>query len=157
MNSNINSRNNDRSMKKRQKPNIQVIMFCFFFKINWVCFDQSLLPFSILIGQFVWMFEVLSNITNLIEDHPTDNRFMIVDRPPCRPRLAPIKYVFNELAGELTRRCNATWDINELMRNIAEICSALGQNGNFHSIFVFWGYSYSHTIFSYYTTHVLSI
>ena len=81
-------------------------------------------------------------VTNIITNRVSENTYTVVDRPPYRPRLAPIEYIFCELASELSRRCNREWDIATLRQNIAEICGTLGRDGKFHSTFVHCGYPY---------------
>ena len=53
-------------------------------------------------------------VTNIIEDRESENRFEPVDRPPYIPKLAPIEYVFCELAAELSRQCNRNWKMEDL-------------------------------------------
>ena len=44
-------------------------------------------------------------VTNIIEEKGTANTFNSVDRPPYTPRIAPVEFIFFELATELSRRC----------------------------------------------------
>ena len=79
-------------------------------------------------------------VTTIIRDRPSNNIFYSVDRPPYCPKIAPIEYVFCELAAELARRCTRGWEIDDLRRNIYNICSTIGSNGRLHSTFVHCGY-----------------
>ena len=42
-------------------------------------------------------------VTTIIEDRHSPNNFSSVDHPPYCPKLAPIEYIFCELAAELGR------------------------------------------------------
>ena len=79
-------------------------------------------------------------VTNLIRDRASENNFYSVDRPPYQPKIAPIEYIFCELAAELTRRCVREWDIDILRDNIFDVLSKIGYNGKFYSTFVHCGY-----------------
>ena len=79
-------------------------------------------------------------VTTIIRDRPSNNNFYSVDRPPYRPKIAPIEYIFCELAAELALRCTREWNIDELRRNIYDICSTVGSGGRLHSTFVHCGY-----------------
>ena len=79
-------------------------------------------------------------VTNIIRDRDSPNNFFAVDRPPYRPKLAPIEYVFCELAAELTRRCQRHWTIDIMRANIYDIVSNIGLNGKLFSTFVHCGY-----------------
>ena len=57
-------------------------------------------------------------VTHLIRDRPTQNHFFSVDRPPYRPNIAPIEYIFCEVLLELAGRCKRSWTIDTLRNNI---------------------------------------
>ena len=79
-------------------------------------------------------------VTTMIRDRPSNNHFVPVDRPPYRPKIAPIEYVFCELASELAMRCQREWTINDLRANIYDICSRIGREGRLHNTFIHCGY-----------------
>ena len=68
------------------------------------------------------------------------NHFYSVDHPPYRPKLAPIEYVFCELAAELSRKCQRDWGLNIIRAYIYDILSNVGLDGRLYSIFVHYGY-----------------
>ena len=82
-------------------------------------------------------------VTNKIYGQPTNNRFIAVDHPPYRPTMAPIEFIFCELASELSRRVQEWWTIDDLRRNIIQICSTIGRNSKFENIFVHCNYPYN--------------
>ena len=82
-------------------------------------------------------------VCNMITNRESDHVFAAVDRPPYRPRLAPIEYMFYELSCELARRCNRTWDMDIMRQNIIEICGTIGRGGRLHSTFVHCGYPFN--------------
>jgi len=58
---------------------------------------------------FIWDNQPLQNIPyviNKVQDCPLFNHFYPVDIPPYRPKIAPIEYLFFEIANELERRYN---------------------------------------------------
>ena len=79
-------------------------------------------------------------VTHIICDRVTNNNFYSVDRPPYRPKIAPIEYIFCELAGELSRRCTRDWNVDDMRANIYNIMTNLGTNGRFCNTFVHCGY-----------------
>ena len=81
-------------------------------------------------------------VTNKIYGRPSPNRFISVDRPPYRPTMAPIEFIFCELAAELARRVQESWTIDDLRQNIFNICSRIGRNGKFENTFVHCNYPY---------------
>ena len=82
-------------------------------------------------------------VTNIIHGRPTNNHFFSVDRPPYRPAMAPIEFVFCELASELSRRIKEHWTIDTLRLNIIDICSKIGRYGKFENTFVHCNYPYN--------------
>ena len=81
-------------------------------------------------------------VTNIIEDRASPNIFESVDRPPYSPKLAPIEFIFCELAAELSRRCTRDWTMDDLRRNVVDIVRNIGRGGRLHSTFVHCGYPY---------------
>lgn len=79
-------------------------------------------------------------VTNVIHGRESNNHFFSVNRPPYRPKIAPIEFVFCELAAELERRVQADWTIDSLRFHIYDICSTIGRGGSFHSTFIHCGY-----------------
>ena len=79
-------------------------------------------------------------VTHIIRDRVSNNNFYSVDRPPYRPKIAPIEYIFCELAGELSRRCKRDWDVDDVRANIYQIMTELGTNGRFCNTFIHCGY-----------------
>ena len=77
---------------------------------------------------------------NIICDRELVNHFYSVDRPPYRPKLAPIEYIFCELAAELSRRCQRDWMIDIMRANIYDILSNIGLDGSLYSTLVHCGY-----------------
>jgi len=57
------------------------------------------------------------------------NLFHSVDCPPYWPKMAPIEYLYCDLASELDRRCTRDRDVDNLRRNIYEICSSISSEG----------------------------
>jgi len=81
-------------------------------------------------------------VTNIIEDRVSHNDFSSCDRPPYCPKIAPIEYIFCELAAELSRRCVRDWTIVDLRRNIIDIIRNIGRDGKLHSTFAHCGYPF---------------
>ena len=79
-------------------------------------------------------------VTNVIRDRASHNNFYSVNRPPYRPKIAPIEYIFCELAAELERRCLRSWTIVDLRANIQNILSTIGRNGKLYSTFIHCNY-----------------
>jgi len=50
-------------------------------------------------------------VIHVIEGPLSFNRIILVDRPPYRQKIAPIKYVFCEVAAEFSRRVKRRWNI----------------------------------------------
>ena len=90
-------------------------------------------------------------VTAKIRDRVLTNNFCSVDRLTYQPTIAPIEYVFYELAAELSKRCLREWKMNNLRQNIYDVCSNIGNDGRLHSNFVHCGYNHNFIIhFSYY-------
>ena len=70
------------------------------------------------------------------------NLFELVDCPPYEPKLAPIEFVFYELAVALSRRCNRDWTIGDLCPNVIDIVRYIGRGGRLHSTFIHCGYPF---------------
>jgi len=68
-------------------------------------------------------------VTNNIYQRASANQFLSVDHPPYRPNMAPIEFIFFELACELARRVNHMWTVTTMKENIVDICSRIGRNG----------------------------
>ena len=81
-------------------------------------------------------------VTNLIQDQASPNNFRLVDRPPYRPKMAPIEYCFCEIAVRLSLRCRSDWTIQTLRHELKDICSMVGRGGKFANIFVHYGYPF---------------
>ena len=81
-------------------------------------------------------------VTNIIEDKGTPNTFNSIDIPPYTPKIAPMEFIFCELATELSRRCKRDWMIIDLRQNIRNIVRNIGHNGRLHSTFVHCGYPF---------------
>jgi len=88
------------------------------------------------------IFHKTAFVTNIIEGRPSPNRFYTVDRPPYAPKLAPIEYVFCEIAAELEKRCNRDWNMDDLRRNVIDIIRTVGNDGRLYSTFVHCGYPF---------------
>ena len=81
-------------------------------------------------------------VTNIIEDRASNNNFSSVDRPPYCPKMAPIEFVFCELAAELARRCVRGWTMADVRRNIIDIVRNIGRDGKLYSTFTHCGYPF---------------
>ena len=81
-------------------------------------------------------------VSHIIQGRESPNHFQSVDRPPYCPKIAPIEYIFCELAAELARRCTRDWNMNDLRRNILQIIRNIGRDGKLHSTFVHCGYPF---------------
>ena len=81
-------------------------------------------------------------VTTIIEDRASDNNFSSVDRPPYYPKIAPIEYIFCELAAELGRWYTQEWTMVDLRRNIVDIVRNIGRDGRLHSTFIHCGYPF---------------
>ena len=79
-------------------------------------------------------------VIQTIQGRPSNNVYHTVTRPPYRPKIAPIEYIFCELAGELDRRVKREWTPVDLRRNIIDIMNSLGFNGGFTNTFNHCGY-----------------
>ena len=84
-----------------------------------------------------------ARVTHVIEGRNNDaHTFILVDRPPYRPNMAPIKYVFCEVVAELARRVKRDWKTDTLRTELYDICNLISNGGKFHSTFVHCGYPY---------------
>ena len=81
-------------------------------------------------------------VTHLIYDCPTNNRFVSVDYPPYRPVMATIKYIFCELASELSRKVQEGWKMEDLRLNVLQIYSTIGRNRKFENTLAHCNYPY---------------
>ena len=79
-------------------------------------------------------------VTHMIEGRPSFNRFILVDRPPSIPTIAPNEYVFYEVASELSRQVKREWDAQVMRNKLFDICSTIGTEGRFYSIFLHSGH-----------------
>ena len=71
-----------------------------------------------------------------IEDH----QFCVVRRPPYRPRIAPIEYIFCEINTILSRQIHSEWTPQNLELEINNACLAVGNNGGIDRTFTHCGY-----------------
>ena len=79
-------------------------------------------------------------VIQTIQGRPSNNAFRIVTRPPYRPKIAPIEYIFCELACELDKRIKRNWTIWDLRQNIIEILNSIGFDGKLNNTFRHCGY-----------------
>ena len=79
-------------------------------------------------------------VIQMIQGRPSHNVFHTVTRPPYRPKMGPIEYIFCELAGELDKRVRREWRPMDLRRNICQIMDSLGFERKFHNTFTHCGY-----------------
>ena len=56
--------------------------------------------------------------------------------------LAPIEFVFCDLAAELSRRCKRDWTMDDLRRNVIAIARDIGQGGIIHSTSIHYEYPF---------------
>ena len=81
-------------------------------------------------------------VIHMIEGRESPNVFWTMDRPPYMPKIAPIEYVFCELANELGKVVQRGWTIEDLKVNIRQIVARLGQDGKFQNTFIHCGYPF---------------
>jgi hypothetical protein len=74
-------------------------------------------------------------VYNTVYGRPSANRFTIIPRPPYQPKYGPTEYHFAELSAELQRRVQPEWDNIDLRREITDILSHLGRDGQAHNTF----------------------
>jgi len=93
----------------------------------------------------VFMWDGLSThntpyVIQTIQGRASHNIFHVVTRPPYRPNIAPIEYIFCELACELDKRIKRNWTVWDLRDNIIEIMNTIGFDGKFNNTFNHCGY-----------------
>ena len=81
-------------------------------------------------------------VSQIIYGRVSNNVFQSVDRPPYRPKMAPIEYAFCELACALKTRVKREWTADDLRRNIEDICITMGYQGKFQNTFRHCGYPF---------------
>ena len=79
-------------------------------------------------------------VMHAIEGCSIFNQFISFDRPPYRPKIAPIEYVFCEVAAELSRRVKRGWNTQVVHNKLFDICNSIGTGGRFYSTFLHYGY-----------------
>ena len=77
-------------------------------------------------------------VMQTIQARPSHNVFHTVTRPPYRPKIAPIEYVFCELAYELNTVVKRDWTTVELV--IYDIVGHICIKGTFMNTFIHCGY-----------------
>ena len=82
-------------------------------------------------------------VTNKICGRPSHNHFFSVDHPPYRLTMAPIEFVFCELASELSRRIAKYWIVDTLRVIIVDISSKIERDSKFENIFVHCNYPFN--------------
>ena len=81
-------------------------------------------------------------VSQKIYGRVSNNLFESVDRPPYRPKMAPIEYAFCELACALKTRVKREWTVADLRTNIEDICITMGYLGKFQNTFRHCGYPF---------------
>ena len=78
-----------------------------------------------------------------LEMRPTRNQFQFIaiPWPPYQPKFAPIEYVFCQIANDLAKRTTETDTLNDLRNNITNLCTVIGNGGNFDRTFAHCGYT----------------
>ena len=79
-------------------------------------------------------------VTNVIENRQGATEFIAIPRLPYKPRLAPVEYIFCEVAMELSWRIMRHWTFQTLWRNIHNIVLQVGRNGTLNKSFTHCGY-----------------
>jgi len=84
----------------------------------------------------------IAYLTHIIEGHPSFNRFISVDRQTYRPEIAPIEYMFCDVAAELSRRVKRGWNTQMMRNKLFDICSSIGPEVKFYSTFLHCAYPF---------------
>ena len=69
-------------------------------------------------------------------------RFISINRPPYRPWIAPIEYIFGDITLTLSRKCAKDWDERRLIDEIHNACVNVGMDGSLDRLFRHCGYTY---------------
>ena len=81
-------------------------------------------------------------VLSTVELRPTrdDHQFCVVRRPPYRPKMAPIEYIFNEIGTILRRDVRSDWTPEDLELQINNACLAVGTDGKINNLFEHCGF-----------------
>ena len=79
-------------------------------------------------------------VTNICENRRGATEFVPIARPPYKPRLAPVEYIFCEVSMELSRRIKRQWTLQTLRQQLHEIVRLVGRDGSFNKTFAHCGY-----------------
>ena len=71
-----------------------------------------------------------------------DFRFVSINRPPYRPKIAPIEYIFGEITNILSRKSARDWDQQRLLDEIHSACMEVGLEGSLDRTYLHCGYNY---------------
>ena len=82
----------------------------------------------------------LVNSTLELRETRHAHRFVSMPRPPYQPKVAPIEYIFGEIASILSRKCARHWGVQELHDEIHNACMTVGLNGAMNRTFEHCGY-----------------
>lgn len=69
-----------------------------------------------------------------------DHRFNVLFRPPYRPDVAPIEYIFGEINNILAQEVRQEWTVETLALAIHNACTQVGGNGSINRTFEHCGY-----------------
>ena len=83
-----------------------------------------------------------SSVTHKIHGHHSYNNLFVVNCPSYYPTIAPINFVFCELASELSQGVKYNWMITILTANIIDMCTKLGKESKFENTFIHCNYPY---------------
>ena len=82
-------------------------------------------------------------VSYMLEMRPTRHlhRFIAIPRPPYQPKYAPIEYVFCQISNELAKLTSDNDNLDDLRRNVTNICTVIGHNGSMDRTFQHCGYT----------------
>ena len=69
-------------------------------------------------------------------------KFCPICRPPYRPDIAPIEYIFGEITMILSRKCAKDWDDDRLADEVHNACMVVGCNGNLDRTYQHCGFNF---------------
>ena len=116
--------------------------------INYVCSDIETNPLPMdLDSRKIFLWDNLAVhgtalVHSTLEMRPTrqTHRFVNMPRPPYKPEVSPIEFIFGEISSILSKKCVRSWGVNELRDEIHNACMTVGQDGKLQRLFRHCGY-----------------
>ena len=79
-------------------------------------------------------------VQNLVDHCDNGMHFIPIARPPYKPRVAPIKYMFCKVSMDLQRQVWKHWNFNKLRNGVHNSLLTVGRDGKLNNTFAHCGY-----------------